>query len=101
MNLLTDDLLKVKEFNDIIDTIKRKNENITFKNIIDLQKAYLVYSIAKKANKSCLVVCSNLFNANKMMQDLKFFSDIQLLFFPESPLIYYDVEAQRKAIQIV
>src|SRR5574344_339500 len=99
MNLLTDDLLKVKEFNDIIDTIKRKNENITFKNIIDLQKAYLVYSIAKKANKSCLVVCSNLFNANKMMQDLKFFSDIQLLFFPELPLIYYDVEAQSKDIQ--
>lgn len=99
MNLLTKDLLKVKMFNEILEYVEKDNNKIAFKDIMDFQKAYLIYSLAYKSTKSTLIVCSNLISANKMIQDLKFFSDIEILFFPARNLMYYDIEAQNKDLQ--
>ena len=34
-----------------------------------------------------------------MMQDLKFFSDIEIIYYPAKQIVYYDVEAESKEIQ--
>lgn len=73
MNLLADNLANLNMFNDILDNIKKKNIAISFKDIMDLEKAYYIYSITANNDKSSLVVCSNILSANKLIQDLKFF----------------------------
>ena len=42
MNLLTENLKKVDMFNDILESLKSENKAISFKNIMDIQKAYYV-----------------------------------------------------------
>lgn len=99
MNLLADNLANLNMFNDILDNIKKKNIAISFKDIMDLEKAYYIYSITANNDKSSLVVCSNILSANKLIQDLKFFSDIEIVYFPAKQIIYYDVEAQSRDIE--
>ncbi len=99
MNVLTDNLFKVSVFNEILDSIKQKNASICFKNVMDIQKALYIYNLTKSSKNCSVVVCSNVLTANKMIQDLKFFSDIDIIYFPAKQIIYYDVEAQSKEIQ--
>ena len=99
MNLLTENISKLDIFNKISDNIKQRNVALSFKDIMDIEKAFYVYSLTKKSSENSLVVCSNVLTANKMIQDLKFFSDIEIMYFPAKPIVYYDFEAQSKEIQ--
>ena len=94
MNLLTENLKKVDMFNDILESLKSENKAISFKNIMDIQKAYYVYSLTANNDKSSIIVCSNILTANKMVQDLKFISELEVVYFPAKTVVYYDVEAQ-------
>ena len=91
MNVLTDNLFKVSMFNEILDSIKQKNASICFKDVMDIQKALYIYNLTKSSKNCSVVVCSNVLTANKMIQDLKFFSDIDIIYFPAKQIIYYDV----------
>lgn len=99
MNLLIDNLYKVNMYKEILDALKEKNKDISFKDIMDSQKALYIYSITKSTNESSLVVCSNILTAKKMIQDLKFFSDLEIVYFPAKPIIYYDIETQSREIE--
>lgn len=99
MNILTENISKVDMYNEILENIKEKNVSISFKDIMDIEKAFYVYSLTRNSDKNSLVVCSNILTANKMIQDLKFFSDIEIIYFPAKQIVYYDVEAQSKEIQ--
>ncbi len=99
MNILTESISKSDMYNEILDNIKEKNVAISFKDIMDTEKAFYVYNLTKNSEKNSLVVCSNVLTANKMIQDLKFFSDIEMIYFPAKQIVYYDVEAQSKEIQ--
>ena len=56
MNLLTENLKKVDMFNDILESLKSENKAISFKNIMDIQKAYYVYSLTINNDKSSIIV---------------------------------------------
>jgi len=99
MNLLTENLKKVDMFNDILESLKSENKAISFKNIMDIQKAYYVYSLTTNNDKSSIIVCSNILTANKMVQDLKFISELEVVYFPAKTVVYYDVEAQSRENQ--
>lgn len=99
MNLLTENLKKVDMFNDILESLKSENKAISFKNIMDIQKAYYVYSLTTNNHKSSIIVCSNILTANKMVQDLKFISELEVVYFPAKTVVYYDVEAQSRENQ--
>ena len=90
MNLLTENLKKVDMFNDILESLKSENKAISFKNIMDIQKAYYVYSLTTNNDKSSIIVCSNILTANKMVQDLKFISELEVVYFPAKTVVYYD-----------
>ena len=98
MNMLTNKLKKQTMFNEILDCLKNENAKLSFKDIMDPEKAFLVYSLTKNCNKNSVIVCSNILSANKMIQDLKFFSDIEILYYPAKQIIYYDVEAESKEV---
>ena len=55
MNLLTENLKKVDMFNDILESLKSENKAISFKNIMDIQKAYYVYSLTTNNDKSMML----------------------------------------------
>lgn len=99
MNLITENLKKVDMFNEILEQIKNGDKGFSFKNIIDIQKAYYVYSLTSIGEKSSVVICSNVLTANKMMQDLKFLSEFEIVFFPAKSVVYYDIEAQSRENQ--
>ena len=99
MNLLTENLKKVDMFNDNLKQIKNEEKSFSFKNITDIQKAYYVYSLTSMDKKSSVVICSNVLTANKMIQDLKFLSEFEIVYFPAKSVVYYDIEAQSRENQ--
>ena len=57
-----------------MDTLKNGTKNaLSTIGFTDSAKALYVYAITKELNKSSAVICSNIFEANKFIQDLKFF----------------------------
>ena len=76
-----------------------KNINITLSGITDSFKAHMIYALTCMENKGAFVVCSNIMAANKMIQDLKYVSDLEIIYFPARKLEYYDIETESKEIQ--
>ncbi len=100
MNILTNNLIEQNMFKEILEIINNYQDlKISFKDIMDSEKAYYIYSLTKNGEKNSVVVCSNILSANKMMQDLKFFSDIEIIYYPAKQIVYYDVEAESKEVQ--
>lgn len=98
MNSLIDDLQKSVAYTNILEEINKPGEGgkISLIGLTDSSKAQMIYGLTLHSKKSALVVCSNSLAANKLMQDLKFFSEIELIYFPAKKLQYYDIEAETK-----
>ena len=47
MNLLTENISKLDIFNKISDNIKQRNVALSFKDIMDIEKAFYVYSLTR------------------------------------------------------
>lgn len=78
---------------------KDENSKLSIVGLTDSSKAWMLYGITQNTNKSSLVVCSNIFQVNKIIQDLKFYaSDIEIVYLPARALQYYDIEAESKDI---
>ena len=76
MNPLVKALANSSNYMSIIKNIKEnKNNKISISGLTDSSKAWMVYGITENSNKSSIIVCSNIFQANKLLQDLKFFSN--------------------------
>jgi len=52
-----------------------------------------------RSKKSSLIICSNVMQAKKVIQDLKFYSEIEIIYFPVRILNYYETEAESKEIE--
>ncbi len=106
MNPIINNLKDDEKYNEVLTYINnitknnnKDNINITLSGVVDSQKAFLEYAIASQLKRSILIVCSNNMSATKMIQDLKFFSDMEIIYFPAKQLIYYDIESQSKEIE--
>lgn len=100
MNLLISKFKDSEKGKDIINKINSgSNLNLSLNGVTDSMKAYIIESINKNSNKSALLVCSNNMQSNKLMQDLKFFTDTNIIFFPAKKLQYYDLTAESKEIE--
>ena len=73
--------------------------NVSITGLTDSTKAHIIYALTCRGNKSSIIVCSNVIQANKIMQDLKFFSNLEIIYFPAKNLQYYEIEAQSAEIQ--
>lgn len=92
---------KLNGFEENVKNVKKENKkasNISVTGLNDVAKAASVAIVTKKTKKSSVVVCSNVSQANKLLQDLKFFSDIETIYLPARAINYYDVEAESKEI---
>ncbi len=98
MNGLVELLPKNEKYNKTISTLKN-SENINIYGLTDSQKAHITYSITRDLNKTSVIVCSNVHTAKKLIQDLKFFAEREIVFFPSREIVYFDIEAESKEIE--
>ena len=68
---------KLIEISDCL--VKEKNENINLIGLTDSAKAGIAYALTMRSKKSSVIVCSNVMQAKKIMQDLKFFSELEIM----------------------
>lgn len=96
MNPFISNISKSISYRNILEDIKNKNNNLSIIGLTDSSKAHIISSLTRESNKSSLIVCSNSITANKLIQDLKFFTDIDVSYFPAKKIEYYDIEAESK-----
>ncbi len=99
MNQIIENMSRNEKYKKVIEKINGKKSAITLSGLSDSFKAQMIYSLNVNLGKSSCVICSNNMQAKKLMQDLKFFSDIEIVFFPAREMMYYDVEARSKEIE--
>ena len=75
MNPLVKTLANSSNYTSLIKKIKEnENNKLSITGLTDSSKAWMVYGITENTNKSSIVVCNNIFQVKKIMQELKYFS---------------------------
>ena len=100
MNPLVKVLANSSNYMSLIKNINGEKQNkLSITGLTDSSKAWMVYAITKNTNKNSIVVCNNMFQVNKFIQDLKFYSnDTEIVYLPARSIQYYDIEAESKDI---
>ncbi len=98
-----DGFLKILEsladFEEIKGGLKRNQSPVSVMGVSDSVRAHLVFCTAKAMGKKALVVAANQAKAKEIYEDLKFFFQGRVLFFPEKDLVFYDIEAAANDIK--
>ena len=100
MNPLIKTLANSSNYTSLIREITKKDKNrLSISGLTDSSKAWMVYGITQNTNRNSIVVCNNVFQANKIIQDLKFLSnEIEIIYLPARQVQYYDIDAESKDI---
>ena len=96
MNPLVKQLPKHTKFNELLSSIKNKETNLSITGLTDATKAHVIYSLY---NYSCVrpcVVCPNVSSAKRFIQDMKFYTDIEIVYLPAREVIYFDIDVQSR-----
>lgn len=96
MNALVKELPKHSKFNELLNSVKNKEKNLSITGLTDSAKAHVIYSLYNYSNVRPVVVCPNVSSAKKFIQDMKFYSDKEIVFLPAREVIYYDVDVQSR-----
>jgi len=96
MNPLVKELPKHSKFNGLLNSIKNKESNLSITGLTDASKAHVIYSLYNYSGMRPAVVCPNVTTAKKFIQDLKFYTDKEVVFLPSREVIYYDVDVQSR-----
>lgn len=99
MNPLIEALEQNSMYPSLIEEIKKEKNKISVIGFTDSAKAHVVYTNFVKTDKSVLLICSNNNQATKLICDLKFFCEQEIVYFPARNFEYYDVEAESKEIE--
>lgn len=99
MNPLIIDLPKHTKYIKLLEDISKKTGDISIFGLTQSQKAHMIYSLAAYSKKPTIIVCSNVLQARRVIQDLKFYSEIEIIFFPARDMVYYNLKAESKEIE--
>ncbi len=99
MNVLIEEPIKFSKFNKLVKDIESKEEKLSIIGLIDSQKAHMIYSLYNYSNKLPVIVCPNVSTAKKLIQDLKFYSSTEIIYFPAREIIYYDSDIESREIE--
>lgn len=100
MNVLVEEPIKFSKFNKLLKDIESSNnEKISILGLTDSQKAHMVYSLYNYSKKNPVIVCPNVTTAKKMIQDLKFYSETEIVYLPPREVIYYDSDIESREIE--
>lgn len=89
-------LPKMKKFDAYINDVKKDNFPITLSGIGSSQKVHMMYATKFYTDKPILIVTYNDIELRKIINDMKFFSDEEILIFPKKNVVYYDIDTMNK-----
>ncbi|MEG2275429.1 MAG: transcription-repair coupling factor [Clostridia bacterium] len=98
MNGLVELLPKQEKYNELRSCILENSEKISVSGLTDSQKAHIISGLAKESKNPSIIICNNVLTAKRFIQDIKFFSDVETIYFPAREIAYFDVEAESKDI---
>ena len=87
-------LSELAEFEELIQDLKKKKTPIDVLGVSDSVKAHLIYCALKQLNTGGLIVASDSEAAKNLYDDMRFFFGERTFFYPETDLLFYDVEAK-------
>ena len=97
MNGINNYIKENKEYKKIEEQINVEGNKISLVGITDSQKAQFICSFFNK--QANVVVCNNLITAKKMLQDIKFFTNVEVMYFPARKYTYFNLEAESLEIR--
>ena len=99
MNVLIEEPIKFSKFNKLVKDIEEGKDKLSIIGLTDSQKAHMIYSLYNYTKKSPVIVCPTVSIAKKMIQDLKFYSNTEIVYFPAREVIYYDSDIESREIE--
>ena len=98
MNLFNNITKEDKSFIDIINYLKTDSSPLLLSNILESQKAHIVYSIFQNFNNCSLIICENELKAKSFYDDLKFFFKDKVFYYPSKDVVFYSANVKSKDI---
>ncbi len=81
------------DFEEITGGLKKEQSPVSVIGVSDSVRAHLVFCVCRKLKKNALVIAANQTKAKAIFDDMNFFFEGKVLFFPEKDLVFYDIEA--------
>ena len=98
-NPLIKEMIKYTKYNELLEDIKLKKNNLSIIGVTDAAVPHLVYSLYNYSGILPLVVCPNASMAKKIIQDFKYYSNIDIVYFPAREITYYTYDTQSREIE--
>lgn len=90
---------ELADFTELCDALKNKITPISLMGVADSVRAHFISCTAKELSKRAFIVAENDSAARRIYEDLNFFANGEVLLFPSSDLLFYDVEAAGQDIK--
>ncbi len=81
------------DFEDLVNSVKYKDDAVSLTGLADSSAVHIIAGLSEKLEKKSLIVVNNEVEAKRIYEDLNFFDRGNVIMFPESDLIFYDIEA--------
>ncbi len=98
-NPLIKEMIKYTKYNELLEDIKLKKNNLSIIGVTDAAVPHLIYSLYNYSGILPLVVCPNASMAKKIIQDFKYYSNIDIVYFPAREITYYTYDTQSREIE--
>lgn len=95
MNKITNILINNEEFKNVVNEINIKSK-LEIIGLSDGAKSLVMSGISNTLNKSSFIICSNNMEAKKVMNDINYFSDTKVVYFPARDISYYSIDAENR-----
>jgi len=99
INPIIKETIKYSKYNSLLEDIKAGNNNLSIIGVTDAAKAHLIYSLFNYSGRSPVIVCPNAIMAKKLIQDLKYYSTTEIVFFPAREITYYTYDSQSRDVE--
>lgn len=94
MNYFINPLLEIREYNDILKSLKNYTLPVNITGPSDSQKSHISYAICEHLGLKGIFLAFNEMHARKVFEDFSLFYGDDVLFFPARELMLHDVEAK-------
>ncbi|MHB8061534.1 MAG: DEAD/DEAH box helicase, partial [Ruminiclostridium sp.] len=94
MNLFTDPLLKLNEYNTLLSAVRENKGTISVIGPSDSQKVHLTYSLCTHTETRGLFVTYNEMQARRAFEDFSLFLGNEVIFLPPKETMLYNIEAR-------
>ena len=90
---------ELADFSELTSSLQNKITPINLMGVADSVRAHFISCATKKLDKKAFVVADNEAEARRIVDDLSFFCDGEVLYFPPIDLLFYDIEATGQDIR--